>query len=375
MPPDLADDLVIEIPPNSITVEIDADGTPKTVPVEPETPSEPETPDPTLAELEQARRERDDLVRRAEQAERTAQERERALAAAQAATETERSARSKAEATAHDRTVQGAVAHYYRINSELENAKSALGQTQTIIAQAEANLAAAHADGDHTRIARINSDVARANAEMVALQQAQTQWGYELDRAKRAYEDVAVKPTKTEEPKPEPKTEVATSATEPDKWIAQFPKKTTGDWLRSHREYVTDTDKHKKLMDFANEWYNEGNSLHTKDFIKALDQEFGFSTREETTTVTTETPKKEVETPERTRPKATPAAPVSRGSGDVFSSSNLNAAKVKLPADVVAFCKQAGLDPTSYALSVVEEIKRGEKPKEWLDPSYDRGIR
>jgi hypothetical protein len=76
------DDLVIEIPPNSITVEIDADGTPKTVPVEPETPDVPETPDPALAEREQARRERDDLVRRAEQAERTAQDRERALAAA-----------------------------------------------------------------------------------------------------------------------------------------------------------------------------------------------------------------------------------------------------------------------------------------------------
>ncbi len=77
---------------------------------------------------------------------------------------------------------------------------------------------------------------------------------------------------------------------------------------------------------------------------------------------------------EKPRARTMPAAPVSRGS-DVFSPANLNANKVRLPPDLVAFCKQAGLDQVKYAAQVVEEIRKGTRPKDWLEPHFDRGIR
>ena len=69
------------------------------------------------------------------------------------------------------------------------------------------------------------------------------------------------------------------------------------------------------------------------------------------------------------------AAPVSRGGNQFFSSRNMNASQVKLPSDLANFVKQAGLNPTEYALGIVAEIKAGKLPKQWLDPDYDRGIK
>lgn len=69
------------------------------------------------------------------------------------------------------------------------------------------------------------------------------------------------------------------------------------------------------------------------------------------------------------RARVAAAAPVSR-SGDVFSSRNPNAAKVKLPPKVAEFVRVSGLDPTKYAAEVVAQIKSGKLPKDWLDPDF-----
>lgn len=374
-----ADELVIEIPSDSITMEIDKDGLPKTVPVQqPETPAETNDPVPTLAELQKAQKERDDLARRAEQAERDATERGRALTEAQTAAETERRGRTEAERTAHERTINAATAHYYRVNSELQAVENNITSLKGYMEQAELNLQNAIEGGDAAKQARAQRDLAKAAADLGGLEQVRGQWSGELDKAKRAYDQLATQapqdrqPAKKEDREEQP--QQRTAQTHPDEWISQYPRKTTGAWLQTHKDFVTDPAKHQKLMDFASEWYNDGNQLHSKDFIKALDQEFGFAEREEAP-VTTEQPKREAApVEERQKAKTAPAAPVSRD-GSYFSSGNMNASKIKLPADVVAFCKASGLDPSSYALSVVEEIKRGEKPKEWLDPGYDRGIR
>lgn len=375
-----ADELVIEIPGDSITMEIDKDGLPKTVPVEqPETTAETTEAAPTLAELQQAKKERDDLARRAEQAERDAADRARALTEAQSTVETERRGRSEAERTAYDRTINAATAHYYRVNSELQAVENNITSLKGYMEQAELNLQNAIEGGDAAKQARAQRDLAKAAADLGGLEQVRGQWSGELDKAKRAYDQLATQapqdrqPAKKEEVREE-QPQQRTAQSHPDDWIGQFPRKTTGEWLKSHKDFVTDTAKHQKLLDFVNGYYHEGNPLHTKDFIKALDQEFGFAEREEAP-VTTQQPKTEAApAEERQKAKTAPAAPVSRD-GSYFSSGNMSASKIKLPADVVAFCKASGLDPSSYALSVVEEIKRGEKPKEWLDPGYDRGIR
>lgn len=377
---DALDGLVIEIPTGSMTMAIEADGTVKTVPAEETTAAETQQsteeqkPVPTLAELEQARRERDDFARRTRELETESQTRAQALADAQAAHEAERGKRTQAEQLAHQRTLDSAALAYHRVNAELQGVTTNISSLKNYVAQAEANLQSAHEANDPTRIARATAEISRATADLSAMEQAEGQWRAELDRAKRGYDQVAAQTPRTEEQpvKKETKTEAQTQTqqVDPDAWITNARKAAgdkVGDWLAKNRQFVADAKMNRKLTRFADEYMDDHgqSALRSDEFIAALNAKF-FP---EEKPVTTETPKKE----EKPAAKTAHAAPVSRGN-DHFSSGNLNASKIKLPADVVAFCKATGLDPTSYALSVVEEIKRGDKPKEWLDPGYNRGI-
>ena len=372
---EIKDPSLIEIPSDMIQLGFTDDGMPITEPTDKavaEGKEEPKTA--TLADLEQMKRERDEATERltAEAAAKAKAEAE--AKAAREAAEALTGKLGKTEGVLHDRTIQSAAAHYRSVYSEHQQITSAIASTEALAASYEKELAAASEAGDHVKVAATQRAIARAEAHLAQLEAGKSAAEQEVKRAERVWQDVNAAPP-VEEPKPkkeaEPKKVDEPEKPNPEAWIAQFPKKTTAAWLNTHKDYVTDPDKHKKLLAFANEWYNEGNPLHTKDFVAALTAEFA----PEEVEMTEETPVKAAAVTEaKPKAKATPAAPVSRGGG-VFSSTNLNASQVKLPADVVAFCKASGLDPTSYALSVVDEIKRGQKPKEWLDPGYDRGIR
>ena len=373
---EIKDPSLIEIPSDMIQLGFTDDGMPITEPTDKavaEGKDEPKAP--TLAELEQMKRERDEATERL-----TAEAAAKAKAEAEAkeardAAEALTGKLSKTEGVLHDRTIQGAAAHYHVKNGAYTTVVNGIEQAKSEQIMAKRALKAAKEAGDVDGEVEAAERLATLAAHLANIQHALPTVEAELEQAKRLWQEVNTAPVveTKEEPKakPEPKQVDEPAKPDPEAWISQFPKKTTAAWLKSHKDYVTDPDKHKKLLAFANEWYNEGNPLHTKDFVAALTAEFA----PEEVEMTEETPAKAAAVTEaKPKAKATPAAPVSRGGG-VFSSTNLNASQVKLPADVVAFCKASGLDPTSYALSVVDEIKRGEKPKEWLDPGYDRGIR
>ncbi len=125
---------------------------------------------------------------------------------------------------------------------------------------------------------------------------------------------------------------------------------------------MTDPGKHKELMDWANAWaadYGQG-TIHSPQFLEALDEKFGSAEDDVAEEKVTAKPKS----------KVTAAAPVSRR-GSTFSSSNMDAKSVKLPPKLAAFVKSSGLDPTQYALGAVADIKAGRLPKDFLDPDYD----
>jgi hypothetical protein len=372
---------VVEIPADMIQLGFDDDGMPKSEPTEKAAEVKDEPKAPTLAELKALERERDTEREARTRAEREATERGTAL-------EAERTKGADIEKKLAKTQDQALGAHYHKTrsdyaarNGEFQQIVSAIAATEQLATSLEQQALAAEEAGDKAKALRLSREMARAEAHLAQLEAGKPGAEAAALEAKYLYEE-ADKVVRTPPVREEPKKEDAKPAVvteqkpDPDQWISQWPKKTTGEWLKAHKDFVTDEAKHKQLMEFVSDYYNEGNPLHTKDFVKALNEKFDPSAIEtEEVTVMADEPKDKPQAQQqKVTARSTPAAPVSQG-GKYFSSTNMNAAQIKVPPDVVAFCKASGLDPTSYALEVREEIKRGEKPKEWLDPGYDRGIR
>lgn len=368
---------LIEIPADLLTSGTDADGTPITVATDKakggavETEEKPAKKLVTLAELE------------AQKA--IADEERRLREAAEAAAKTEREGKADAEKRASTSQGHAINAHlhktysdYARTHGEVQQIASAIASTEALAASQEKEYVAAAADGDHVRMARVQREIAKLEAERVALETGKRGAEVALNEAKYHYETATAAYGQTADPKkeeatPEVKTvEEKPKTVTPDDWIASCPV-AAQPWLREHKEFATDKRANRRLLRFVDKYLDENDDdqkvLNSPEFVKALNEEF-FP--EEAETMAEEPEVKVVA--EKPKAKAVAAAPVSRGGG-VFSSTNLNASKVRLPADVVSFCKQAGLNPEMYAAGVVEDIKAGRKPKEWLDPGYDRGIR
>jgi hypothetical protein len=348
-------DLLVDIElPDDIQAGTDEGGLPIAVPVtKPVTEAKPAAPVPTIAELEQARRERDAARQTATRFETESKTNAEALRLAQEAAEAERGKRTQAEQLAHQRTLDSAALAYHRVNAELQGVTTNISSLKNYVAQAESNLQAAHEANDPTRIARATAEISRATADLSAMEQAEGQWRAELDRAKRGYEQVvaqtpkAVESVKKEErvapPAKETVQEDRTPKPEqdPEAWINQWPRKTTGAWLREHRDYVTDAAKHQELITFANDYAADygGHMLHSASFIEELNRKFFPASAQEAEQVT-ETQDaeggEEVDTtPSPTPTRTTVSAPVSRSS--ITGKASGNNAKVRLsPAEAQA---------------------------------------
>lgn len=367
---------LIEIPPDAIQLGFDTDGMPRTDPVDEVPKDEPKAP--TLAELEALRREKDETAARLST---EAAARVKAEAEAKQAREATEVLTGKLDTTQK----QALGAHYHKaysdykaVHSEHQQIVNAISSTETLAASLEQQALAAEEAGDRAKAIRLQREMARAEAHLTQLEAGKTAAAREVEDAKYKFQEAEqlVRTPATEvkpEPKPKAEPEVKTVAEEtkpdPDAWIDQWPKKTTGQWLKSHKDYVTDPAKHKQLIDFVQEWYNEGNPVHTKDFVAALNEKFA----PEDVEMSEETPKVVETKVPATKTKATPAAPVTRGA-NTFSSTNLSASTVRLPPKLAAFVKASGLDPTQYALGAVEDIKSGKLPKNFLDPDYDHNF-
>lgn len=378
---EVKDPSMVEIPSDMIQLGFTADGMPIAEPTDKAIAEGKEEPTATLAELEQMRRERDEATQRLTT---EAEAKAKAEAEAKAARETSEELTGKlgkTEQVLYDRTIQGAAAHYHVKNGAYTTVVNGIEQAKSEQIMAKRALKAAKESGDVDGEVEAAERLATLAAHLANIQHALPTVEAELEQAKRLWSDVNAAPPAKEEPKPKPEPEVKKADAEPakvspDQWIDNVRSITSDDaakWLKDHKDYVTDTTKNQQLTSFAAYYANRHGqaALKSDTFVAALNKEF-FPEDEPMTEEITPAPK--VQTEAKPKARATPAAPVSRG-GDVFSSTNLKAARIFVPSDIAAFCKASGLNPESYVLSAREEILRGEKPKEWLDPGFDRGIR
>lgn len=385
------EDVIVEIPSDAIQLGHDKDGLPRTDPGK-----ETSVEKPVRRRVERAEPDESALAAKAESERVAALERDleterAARAAAEDVARAASAARAEAETTAGKRTDQAMRAHWAKVNadhakvsSDYQQIAGAISATQAEALQAEKDYIAASELGDHAKAAAAQRIMAKAEAALIQLENGRTvverereAAQAEIARVREAFDGMAAQPKA--ETRPEPKAEPKPQT--PDDWINTARSALGNDgaaWLRSHKEFVTDPKLNKKLLRFADEFADDHgpDALKSAEFRKALDAKFfpdesdmDDDDRDDGSAVV-ETEKPKV----APKPKATvSAAPVSRGNG-FFSSRNPNASQVKLPPKLANFVRQAGLNPTEYALGIVDDIKAGKLPKNYLDPDFDHGI-
>ena len=343
---DLLIDVDVEIP-HGIQMGYDDNGLPITIPADKEEPKakkeakkdDKAEPAPvTLAQLEAANRERD--------AEREARAKAEAEAkTAREAAETVTGKLGKTENLLHDRTIQGAAAHWRSVHSEHQQITSAIAQTEALATSYEKELATAMEAGDHARVASTQRAIAKAEAHLAQLEAGKSASAQEVERAERLYREVNAAPVEKEEPKakvePEAKKpDPAPVQVTPDQWIENV-KTTVGDdgtaWLKAHKDYVTDPKLNRKLLRFAEEYAEDHGvaALKSSAFVDALNDKFDPKAKEaavnkQAAAEEAEAEAEEVEEQEVPVKRSAPAAPVSRASNPGAGGTGGSKSKVIL---------------------------------------------
>lgn len=367
-------DLIVEIPSDTIQLGHDADGLPRTDPKE--LPKDKDgAPDIAFkekltTEQEAEKKAEADLVAALKRDKEAAiAARDAAVAQARTEVEAERNARAKAEGESKaDKTV-AMRAHWTTLHERKQNFEGGLRSSQDMIGALKRDIKQASADGDHDRLADLNEQMAEAVNAKNTYEHAGRALALEIEDTRRKFEAAHTEAPAVEKKDPPTEPKYRT----PEDWIDGEAKSFVGDdgakWLKEHRELILDGAKNQQLISFCRYYASKHgqSSLKSQAFRNALDAEF-FP--EEVEMADDEAP--EVEVPKSTpkpKAKATAAAPVSRGNS-FFSSNNLDAGKVRLPPKLAAFVRASGLDPTKYALGAVEDIKAGKLPKNFLDADY-----
>lgn len=357
MPPE-TDDLVVDIPTD--IVEVPASGAPPARAFAPEktTPA----PDDTAERLVRLEREREVAARERDE-ERAARVQAERFAREQSV------ARATAEETVQTREQQVMNAHWARIHSDRDHIVAAIATAEAREQSAKDAFRAAREAGSADKEAEALSAIADSRAMMSQLEQGKIAAERQIEDTRRALQERAAsrqpQPRADDagsrvaaDPQPQP------APVTPDAWIDGVRPSlgdTNANWLREHKEFVTDAKLNRKLLRFADDYADDHGvaALKSDQFRQALDGKF-FPDKEEPAPVQAQ---------ERPRPRATSSAPVSRGS-QFFSSANPNGTQVRLPPRLASFVKAAGLNPTDYALAAVADIKAGKLPKDFLDPDY-----
>lgn len=363
-------DLVVEIPADTITLGHDPDGLPKTDPVKDNGGPPAEFKDePTAKEVADKKIE-DDLVK-ALQADKSRLSRERDDRAREAQearenAETERKAREAAEGESAKNTNIAMQAHWRSINADHQQIVGAISQADTEAAAAEREYAAAMQEQDYTKAAAAQRTMAKAESIRTQLEQGKSGAERAIAEAREAFATQKVE-TPKEEKKPEPKKPTL------DDWISGCPD-ATKPWLEQNRDKLSDQKFFARINAFAQSYaldHDDAGALNSPEFVKALNAKMfpkAAKTDEQEMEVADDNQNDPVAEP-KAKAKVTAAAPVSR-SGNYFSSRNLDARQVRLPPKLAAFVKASGLDPVKYALGAVDDIKTGKLPKNFLDADY-----
>lgn len=334
--------------------------------------------------LEAIERERDEARRLAEEAQ------ARADALAERAQQ-EADARLQAEDTARLREDQAMRAHWSNLEAKKSQLDVALSAQKAASAAAERAVIDATEKGDASALAAAQKALAKAETAIGQLEAGLGEADRRIEETRRLFSEhdqqreaqiaqrrQQEKERLEREAEERQRRQAQQQAPDPDAWINTTARKALGEdgaeWLRQNKAFVTDEKKNRAFLRFADQYADDygKDALKSAEFIEALNERFSPEPGEERPARRSQQRQTEAE-PEVERPRRSVAAPVSRGN-QFFSSRNLNATQIKLPADLVQFARAAGLDVTEYAKGVVADIKAGKLPKTYLDPDYDRGL-
>lgn len=384
------DEDLIEIIPSDIELGADADGLPKTVakelPKDKDGAPDIGHKDKPSAKETAAKKAEEDLVAALKRDKETAiaeRDAERARATkAEADTVAAVEGRTKAEETASVRTEQAMRAHWERIHAHKQLMETEVATSENAATMAEREYQAAFEAQDGARMAKAQREIAKAEARITQVQAGFPELEREINKTRSAFEaQQASVPEVPEKKEPEKKEPAAPKYKTPDDWIDGEAKTFVGDdgaaWLKSHKDYVTDTAKNQQLLSFANYYGSKHgqSALKSAAFIKALDAEF-FPDKQETAVIEDTEPEAEDEVAVETAParKSAPSAPVSRNGKPAQASSG---AAIKLNQDQYAIApdiypsyedlspetrqKFPAWSPTAARFQYHNDLKRAEK--------------
>lgn len=371
MPPE--DDLVVELPSDVVTLS-DA--------VAPNSDDGKGAASQKLDASDEYQSRIDVLQREREEAKLAAEELGRRSTAVERQLREESARRLAAEETVAKRTQQAMSAHWGRLQSDHQQILGAIDGAKDRERMAHAAYVSARNEGDASKEADAMARLADAKSAMAQLETGRIAAEGEIARTKQQYADYEAEVARSaetrldsvrEEPvKKEPRAPTA------DEWI-ESAKGAIGDsgvgWLRDNKQFVTDTKLNRKFLRFADDYADDHGAaaLRTDSFRRALQDKF-FPDKDDVAMSDRKSSGGSVEAePEKAKARIPASAPVSRG-GSVFSSRNPDATQVRLPPKLAAFVKSAGLNPTTYAIQAVKDIKEGKLPKNFLDPDYDHTV-
>lgn len=362
--------LAVELPSEEIIVEIK----PGTVEAGPTDRGIPTAAPPKGDALDV-----EDLQKKLEESQRNTEELRRVRAAELAEAQRRIAAANQAvdeEAKKREQAVDvGMRAHWERLHEAKYAADAGVAAASNAIESASRDIQAAMEANDSLKMIAAQRSLARAEASLIELERRKEGVDQDIERARQSFSQHSHQARQEAEARERRKqqaeeTQQRRSQT-PDEWIDQFPGKTR-EWLRAHKDYVTDASKHREFLDFSKEWAQDygQQSWHTPPFIAELERRFGDGGASHDDG---RDPKPEPATRSASRAPAPRAvAPASRGGSEYYSSTNTSARKVMLPADLAKFVRETNLDPEQYAQGILEDIQAGRKPKEWLDPDFPR---
>lgn len=237
--------------------------------------------DPAVAELKS---QFDELKAKSERA-----EAERAAALQRA---------SRAEATAQQAVREVAAVRTEAIENKAESLDSGISAANEAIAAAQREIQSASEAGDHAASAKAYTKLAQATAKLERLNERKT--------------EIEVEKTEAARPKRQP-TEAAqvTEAVDPfENYLAKFSVP-TAQWMREHRDWVTDDKKSRKLSVAHDDAIDAGLKADSPEYFEFVERQIGLRKADESKpngkdnggTVTV-----------KTHQRRAPVAPVSGGS-------------------------------------------------------------
>lgn len=255
--------------------------------------------------------------------------------------EAERVARENAE-LANRANGQAMRSHYDMVQGHISAATNALSSIKE-------QMRIARASGDFDSETDLQSKFVKAQARLLQ---------YEDEKA-----DLEARAQQARE-RPEPaRAEPQQRPSDPFEAYVQTVSPASQNWLRQHRECVTDPEQNAKVIWGHQQALKRGLKADTPEYFSYLEDHMGYSTKRKS--VEADEPETddgdEVEIIEaKPEPRrSVPAAPVTRGSS---TPGMPNGSKVRLTRAQVEMAEAMGMTPTEYAKSLVQLTKAGRYP-------------